>query len=144
MTQLAGKVTVRVEARREKALALRIEGHTYLAIAAKLSISKSRAHDLVQQALTELKERNLEQAEQVRDIEVARLDEMVKALWKKRGNPRAADSILRIAQRRSDLYGLDAPKRTEMSGPNGAPLVPPGAIAITLVAPPDSSNVPTG
>lgn len=123
MTQLASPLTVNVEDKRDRALDLRKEGKTYQAIATELGLqSKSRAHELVQEALQDLRENNREKARQVRDLELVRLDAMIEKLWSKIDQPRVVDSILRIMQRRADLLGLDAPKNIRLGGEGGGPI----------------------
>ncbi len=40
------------------------------------------------------------------------------------GDPRFLDGILDCIRRRCDILGVDAPKRQELAGPEGAPLIP--------------------
>lgn len=144
MTQLANATTVELEVTREKAIELRIAGLTYREIGATLEISKSRAHELVMEGLAEQRELNASKIAELVELECSRAESVIEALWDLRGKPRYSAQILHASRRISELRGLDAPKRSELSGPGGAPLVPPGAIAITLVAPPDSPNVAGG
>src|SRR5688572_17008970 len=118
MTQIAGPITVNSEVNRDRALELRRDGWTYKAIGAELGVSKTRAYEYVREALEDLAKQAHEKAGEIRAIELARLDEMFKSLWPNRETPRVADSLLRIAQRRSDLLGLDAPKNVQVAGPS--------------------------
>lgn len=47
---------------------------------------------------------------------------------------KAIQTLLKVAERRAALLGLDAPKRTEVSGFNGEPLTPP-SITVNFVDP---------
>ncbi len=122
MTQQANAVTVNVEANRDEALELRKQGLTYQAIATAMGISKTRAHELVQEALKDLRENNREKASQIRDLIAGRLDAMLEKLWPKRDNPRHADTILRIEKQRAELFGVEAPKRLRLGGEGGGPI----------------------
>jgi hypothetical protein len=44
------------------------------------------------------------------------------ALDPKKGDPRVADTLIRISERVAKLHGLDAPQRIEASGPDGGPI----------------------
>ncbi len=50
-----------------------------------------------------------EPAEELRTLEVLRLDDMLKELWPHRHKPQYTDRILRIMERRAKLLGLDMP-----------------------------------
>lgn len=148
---------ITVEEFRLRALDLRREGKNFRQIAAQLAAeggptSLSRAYDLVVEALNDLRTQCKEAAQDIRDIEIQRCDSMIEVLWLRlnatgagenakrpisaRTAARLVDSILRIQDRKARYLGLDAPKRIEASGANGAPLLPtPTSIAIQLVEP---------
>lgn len=117
-----GPITIGVERNRERALDLRAEGFTFQEIATKLELSKTRAYELVREALDEVRAENNIRAVQLRDLEVRRLDKIQNALWDNRAKPDVAMALIRLSQRRADLLGLDAPKKIEQSGPNGGPI----------------------
>jgi len=75
------------------------------------------AHDDVLAELKRLREQNSELAGDVRDLELIRLDRMQASLWTSvlGGSETAIDRVLKIMQRRADLLGLDAPKRTDLT-----------------------------
>ena len=56
-----------------------------------------------------------ESVEQVRNLELFRLDGMLEKLWKFRDDPRTVDSILKVMDRRAKLMGLDAVQKTELA-----------------------------
>lgn len=119
-----------------KALDLRIGGANYRQIANVLKVSLGTAHAYVNEGLEQLRDANADAFEELRLIEVARLDSMLVSLWSKRGNPRTADTILRISERRARLLGLDA----GTAGDDPSPSTPstgvlPATISIVLVAP---------
>jgi len=93
-----------------KALELRVEGRSFRQIALELKYKgPSGAHKAVDAAL----ERTIrEPAEQVRQLELERLDKLQIKPWKLAtviGDPKATASVLKIMERRAKLLGLDAP-----------------------------------
>jgi len=101
--------------REKRAVELRKEGYTYQEIADELGY-KSPASS--RSALLRAMERMLpiEEAEEVRAIEAARLDAMTQRLWakfKQKGkvNLGIIDRLLRVMERRARLLGIDAPVR---------------------------------
>jgi hypothetical protein len=104
------------------ALELRKAGATYQQIADQLGYACAKgAHKAVQSAL---KATLREPADEVRELEIARLDAALLAIWRRvqGGDEKAIGRLLGIMERRARLLGLDAPKRSEFSGPQGAPL----------------------
>lgn len=63
----------------------------------------------------------LRPAEEVRTLEVARLDAMLLALWPqvKQGNQGAIEKALKVEERRAKLLGLDAPAKIAPTDPTG-------------------------
>ena len=104
------------------ALDLRASGASYRQIGEALSVSKPRAFRIVRAALDELVQHCEDTAERVRRLELYRLDKVRLALDSKKGDPRVADTLIRISERVAKLHGLDAPQRIEASGPNGGPI----------------------
>jgi hypothetical protein len=118
-----------------KALELRIGGANYRQIANLLKVSVGTAHAYVNEGLEQLRDANGEAFEQLRLIEVARLDSMLVSLWSKRGNPRVADTILRVSERRARLLGLDVRGLAEEPPPPPNSPTLPTTITITLITP---------
>ncbi|MEU0516633.1 hypothetical protein [Streptosporangium sp. NPDC006007] len=127
-------------ARDAAACRLRARGLTYEQIATDLGMaSKSSAYDAVQRALTATVK---EPAEEVRQIELIRLDELHRSalavleathyvvdkgavvLWN--GDPliddgpilAAVDRLLKVQERRARLLGLDSPQRVSIDAQN--------------------------
>lgn len=99
--------------RQKQALELRMAGVPYADIAERLGYKDgSGAFRAVK---TALKRTLQEPADGVREVELARLDKLMFALWPNRANPGVADRILRIMERRAKLLGLDAPTRTDLT-----------------------------
>jgi hypothetical protein len=120
MERLANKLAS--HDRKLQALELRKAAVSYQQIADQLGYrSASGAFNAVKAAL---KATLREPANELRDLEVARLDAMLLVLWRRvqSGDEKAVDRVLRIMERRARLLGLDAPRRQELSGPDGKPL----------------------
>ncbi len=106
-----------------QALELRIAGGSYRQIAKTLDVSVSVAHHYVVEALRETREVAIERAEELKIVELARLDSWTLKLTSGRTlTPRVVDTLLRISERRARLLGLDAPVKREFSGPGGGPI----------------------
>jgi uncharacterized protein YegP (UPF0339 family) len=119
MTQKAGKISARSIQAREKqaqAVQLRANGATLQQIADALGYkSRTSAYRAIEADLTRQNSTYRDDAEMVREMMVHRLDEMMLAFYPKarQGDQKAAEVVMRIDQRRSDLLGLDAPKTLE-------------------------------
>lgn len=102
--------------RENDALAMRTRGCTYDQISTALGISRQGAADCVKRALAALKADTEEKAEEVRDLELRRLDRMLQIAEAaaESGDISAIDRVLRIQERRSKYLGLDAPARAEI------------------------------
>lgn len=105
-----------------QALELRKAGLTYEKIAEALGIAKSYAHEIIMKGLESIKEDIKTDASSLVALEVERLDALLRSLWANKDNPRHADTILKIMERKAKLQGLDAPTRIEQSGVGGNPI----------------------
>lgn len=109
---------------RARAIALREGGMSYRAIGEALGVSKQMAHRHVRRALEDVTAKTRDSAERVRQLELLRLDALVRSHWAKRGEVDHARLLLSVSARRARLEGLDAPDRVEATGAGGAPLHP--------------------
>ena len=110
----------RAEMQRE-ALRLRRNRNSYDAIARELNISKATAFRLVQDGIAAIPKDDATAtlAIELEDLDALERPQREKAL---RGDPHAAELILRIKARRAKYLGLDAPSKQEVSGPDGGPI----------------------
>lgn len=102
-------------ARISQALRLREAGLTYERIAQQLGVNLRTAWDDVQIGL----EISLyEPADQVRELELRRLDAMWATMYTKAigGNIEATHAALRIQERRAKMLGIDAPNPDDGTG----------------------------
>jgi hypothetical protein len=101
--------------RHREALELRKAGKSYPVIAETMGYSLAGAYKAVMSALKEV---TREPAEEVLELEVARLDAMIEKLWPeiRAGGKNMTwhiDRVLKIMERRAALLGLDAPVKRE-------------------------------
>jgi hypothetical protein len=104
--------TIAAVDRRVKALRLRRQGLTYEQIAARLGYAgRASAFKAISTALRETLQ---EPADELRQLELERLDDLHCVLWPRAiaGNLRAVDGVLALMRRRAKLLGLDAPRET--------------------------------
>jgi hypothetical protein len=104
-----------------KAVALRRGGASYPDIASVLKVSVAGAYKAVMRALAETQAVTAEDAARVKELELARLDELLLGVYPsaKRGSMAALDRVLRIMERRSKFLGLDAPTKVAPTTPEG-------------------------
>jgi hypothetical protein len=123
------KLSAETQERRRQALDLRKRGLTYPQIAKAMSVSLGTAHKLVQTAISDIPK---ELAEDVRLLELERLDRMLAGMWPKAiaGDPKAVAAAVKIMDRRAKYLGIDAPIKAELTGKDGGQLAPPLQIAI--------------
>lgn len=137
--QLAAPRVVDIVHKRAAAVALRREGHTYEKIGQKVGISKQTAHAMVVAALEERRRELNESVDDVRDMEIVRLDKMTAFLFKRLDDPKNQDpertvtALLKIMERRANLLGLDAPKDFRFT-PGGAAIPAGGDIDVSKLS----------
>lgn len=104
-----------IQERHIQALELAKKGKSYRVIGAELDISHEQARQDVIKALAELKAIEGDTADELRLLEMARLDAIQAAYWDKaiKGNTGAAYLVVKLSESRRKLAGLDAPIQTE-------------------------------
>lgn len=110
--------------RRAEAWRLSISGLTPPRIAERMGISGVHAWRLVKEAIAEVEEISIGLRKEVQRQELERLDAAIACLWPKveQGDVAAIKAYILAQERRSRLLGLDAPVKSELSGPDGTPL----------------------
>lgn len=113
----ANKQTINASSRQVEALRLRASGMNYEEIGKAMGIPKGSAYRHVMKALASLRENVKEEADQVRVLELQRLDGLFKRAFEAvdSGDIRAIDQAIRCMDRRAKLMGLDAATRQEIS-----------------------------
>lgn len=135
MTKTSGKRLATAE-RRQQIIGLRKQGKTLEAIGAEMGISAQAVHKALTNELARLDEYTTEQVSAMRALEAARLDAATLAIWPKvqDGHLGAIDRLLRIMERRSRLFGLDAPTRIAPTDPSGEKEFSGSGLAALLMA----------
>ncbi|GAA3267772.1 hypothetical protein [Streptomyces lavendulae] len=103
--------------RRAKAIRMKINGSTYTEIADELGYSsRGSACSDVRRALEKHVIEEGLAVEAWRELELARLDILQKAIWPEamEGSPRAIETALKILDRRAKLLGLDSAIKLEV------------------------------
>jgi len=96
--------------RRAKAIALRIAGADFAQISTALNYSGANsARKDIGRALEIGIAQQRENTDALREVELRRLDQIQRGLWRAAtsGDPRSADTVLRLIDRRIRLLGLD-------------------------------------
>ncbi len=102
--------------RETKAMELRLSGASFAAIGNALGITEEGARKAVLRALQRSAKQRESAADVLRPLEMARLDALQLALWKRarEGHEGAVDRVLRIMAHRAQLAGLSAPTHTKV------------------------------
>ena len=99
--------------RQMEALKLRASGMRYQDISDQLGYkTPGGAYKAVKTALVKTLQ---EPADDLRKLEVERLDELLVGLWPNKHKPIYTDRILRLMERRAKLLGLDAPVKADVT-----------------------------
>jgi hypothetical protein len=104
------------------AIELRKQGHTLRQIADLLGWRSIPAvHKAIREAIDGA---TFEAVDEMRTVTAERYDGMIKTYYPLavEGDTDAAMIVLRIEAQRARLFGLDAPVKTEVSGPEGGPI----------------------
>src|SRR5262245_42781916 len=105
-----GAITqITIAERQVKALALRKAGASYRAIGDAPGVSGKTAFEDVHAGLAALAAEQRAEAQELRALEAARLDDLQTAVWSRArgGDLEAVKTALRILERRARLLGLD-------------------------------------
>lgn len=99
------------------ALDFRKSGWSYRDIGKKLTISHEQARRDVESQLKALSKLNEDKADELRALELERLDKMTRSLDRmvEAGNVGAISTMLRVMERRAKLLGLDAPEKKDIN-----------------------------
>lgn len=121
------QVSQQTQDRRSEIWRMRMTGATYEQIGKAFGITRQAVHKHIRLTLEQLNEERLENAQQYRDAELARLDDALRIVYSSLPSSKdgrwienehllkAVDRIVKISERRSRLLGLDLQK-TEIAG----------------------------
>ncbi len=106
------------------ALTLRVGGSSVQSIAEQLGMSMERVATLLRGAYRRLAELNPVTAQEARDLDLARYDEMLLVLWAKvrGGHIESIKTALQVLRDRQALGGYAQPARVEVTGKGGGPI----------------------
>lgn len=101
--------------RQLEALDLRMRGFSFRAIGEKLEVTHVTAYNDVMAELARLAKERDGKVEELRQLELERLDMLLKGLepMARTGNPGAVNSYIKVMERRAKYLGLDAPEKHE-------------------------------
>ena len=102
-----------------------------LAIAKALDINVSTAYYYVADALEETMDRSGILAMQVRMTDLARMDEMIDALWDNKADPQIAHVLLRTFEQRAKLTGANSPVQWQGGAAPETPIDEPGVVDLS-------------
>lgn len=128
---IAGNTPEDVERRRIQACKMRLRGMSYHRIAAALGVSISQIYKDVMWEARKRAEEFRETVEEVRQMEVERLDVILDRLWDRidTDNPSLdhLEAFFKVSTRRAKLLGLDAAGKSEVTIRDGRPEHTPDA-----------------
>jgi DNA-binding CsgD family transcriptional regulator len=103
--------------RQSKALELRKAGKSYREIGKALGVSFQQAQKDVHHELKRLAALNLESADELRQLELERLDKALQSIihFVEAGSPQHVMAMVRILDTRAKLLGLYAPVKTDVT-----------------------------
>ena len=107
--------------RRGLVLQLRLAGYTYQEIATQLGIGLATVNRDLHKALKFFDADHEEKARELKAIDTARIEEIIKGIWTKckGGNLMAIDRLTRLLERKAKLHGLDGPIKIAPTMPDG-------------------------
>lgn len=103
--------------RQLNALELRKSGFSYRKIGERLNVSHEQVRTDVETELRRLAEENHDKADEVRQLEIERIDRAVSGImhWIDAGSPAHVQALARLISERAKLLGLYAPQKQEIS-----------------------------
>ena len=132
----SGKNTVNAAQNRVKALELRAEGFTLERIAQELNVSTTMAFKYIKKSLSDLSEREFEEAKQYRSLQMHRLELLLTATWDLAisGDLLAVDKARQLIDQKSKLMNLYAPTRIAQTTADGEDVKQHGIIVVPATA----------
>lgn len=131
------KNRIKKMADQHQAMVLRASGHGYVSIAEQMKCSKAWAYKLVTQAMEQYRGQLRESVDELRAVEIARLDHMLINLSDAMtaGDIEAIRAGIRISHQRSALLGLypQPQQRQRVDDPDVVPTLPSGVPAQATV-----------
>lgn len=89
---------------------MRVAGHSVKGIAVVMGCSEARVARLLKHTLTHVADTTRSTPDQMRALELERLDQLITPLWPYRFNSKVNEAILKVLERRHRLSGLEVTK----------------------------------
>lgn len=138
-----------VSTRRSEMLLMKVQGRTAAQIAEHFNISPATARSDLSRAAKRARSLEIQDAETYRYIQGARLEQLLHGVWDEAaaGDIRAGEQARKYIADLTDLFGLKAPVRTEISGPDGGAIPFGGGdlaelAALISIADQDNAEIP--
>ncbi len=111
--QKTSKTAIKGASRQRQCVRLRRRGWTYQQIGDELGITAATAYEHVSKALAKVRAETHEKATEIVEMELQRIDAMIKGLADKaeEGDVQAVDRVIKLMIRRSKYLQLDAPQQ---------------------------------
>ena len=108
----------------------------------RFGMSEETARDEIAKALQDLRKYNTLLTSNLRDIENARLEQALSAIWTnvKLGELDAVNTFVNLHKQRRELWGLSAPQKLALTDPSGENEAAPGFLNIHFVKPGQIEN----
>lgn len=121
MRKQKGKARITAAERRDQAITLALSGATYAQIAAQIGVSRSRAHQYIEEALAASAQESAGKASLYREKQLARTERMLMGIWQRtiKGDLHAIDRAIKLLERQAKLTGLDQPTKIAPTNPEG-------------------------
>jgi len=135
---MTGPTSVRVEEMRSIAQRMRRDRKTLDEIAEHLGVSKGRAHQLVREAMDEVREATFQDSLEWRhELTEEHLDNLKRAKQLRNdSDPETAArgllAVTRTLKELGDLWGAHAPKKISATNPDGTPAGLPGVVFVPV------------
>lgn len=107
--------------RRAQMLRMKVEGRSVNEIAAHFNTSPGTVRKDISRAVRKAKDLEIQEAELYRQLQAARLETLLTAVWPKAiaGDVKSSEQARKLIADLTDLLGIKIPVRTEISGPDG-------------------------
>ena len=128
----SGRMKINAAERRIKSIEMRKKGHTLTEIGDALGVTATTINNDIKFMLKEYNERSTEQIEQMRALENARIEHLIKSIWDEAigddvlkkynddglveytsGQLKSMDRVIKLLERKAKLNGLDIPSKSE-------------------------------
>lgn len=129
---------IREDIRRE-ILSYVTAGKDLFDVCERFGIDEATAREEITAALSDLRKYNLLLTNNLRDIENARLESALSAIWGgvRLGELDSVNTFINIHKQRRELWGLSAPQKLALTDPTGENDATPGMLQFSFVQPGD-------